>query len=75
MKSSVCPGWILASRIITVCDSYSAMVRDRPYRRALSTARAFDELKKGAGTQFDPEVVDAFTAEAVDEPAIARSAA
>lgn len=67
----------LASRIITVCDAYSAMVRDRPYRRALSGARAFGQLKRGAGTQFDPLVVDAFTAEALDEQEamIASSAA
>ncbi len=35
------------------------MITDRPYRAALSPAEAVDELRRGAGTQFDPEVVDA----------------
>jgi HD-GYP domain-containing protein (c-di-GMP phosphodiesterase class II) len=49
-----------AARIIAVCDSYHAMTSDRAYRRALSTEAARAELVAGAGTQFDPEVVDAF---------------
>jgi HD-GYP domain-containing protein (c-di-GMP phosphodiesterase class II) len=35
------------------------MITDRPYRAALSPAEAAEELRRGAGTQFDPEVVDA----------------
>lgn len=50
----------LISRIICVADSYSAMVSDRPYRKALSTAVAQDELRKHAGRQFDPTVVENF---------------
>jgi hypothetical protein len=50
----------LISRIICVADSYSAMVSDRPYRKALPVRMAKNELRKCAGTQFDPEVVDAF---------------
>ena len=49
----------LASRIITVCDAYGAMLSDRPYRRALGPERARDELRAGAGRQFDPEAVAA----------------
>lgn len=49
----------MASRIITVCDAYGAMVSDRPYRRALPHARALEELRDGAGEQFDPEAVAA----------------
>jgi HD-GYP domain-containing protein (c-di-GMP phosphodiesterase class II) len=49
----------LASRIITVCDAYGAMVSDRPYRRALSHEHALAELRDGAGEQFDPEAVAA----------------
>jgi two-component system cell cycle response regulator len=49
----------LASRIITVCDAYGAMVSNRPYRRALPHARALAELRDGAGEQFDPDAVAA----------------
>ena len=48
------------ARIITVCDSYHAMTSDRAYRSAMSAEVALAELRAGAGTQFDPEVVDAF---------------
>jgi two-component system cell cycle response regulator len=48
------------ARIIAVCDSYHAMTSDRAYRRALGIETALAELRAGAGTQFDPEVVDAF---------------
>jgi two-component system cell cycle response regulator len=53
----------LGARIIAVCDAYDAMVSDRPYRRGRSAAAAIDELRRCAGTQFDPAVVDAFVAE------------
>ncbi|MEW6607649.1 MAG: HD domain-containing phosphohydrolase [bacterium] len=46
--------------IIEAVDAYGAMTKDRPYRKALSKEEAAKELKNGAGTQFDPEVVDAF---------------
>jgi putative nucleotidyltransferase with HDIG domain len=49
----------LASRIITVCDAYGAMVSDRPYRRAMPHNRALAELRDGAGEQFDPDAVAA----------------
>ena len=50
----------LPARIIAVCDAYAAMTSDRPYRRALSASEALVELRRCAGTQFDPEVVFAF---------------
>jgi HD-GYP domain-containing protein (c-di-GMP phosphodiesterase class II) len=50
----------LEARILAVADAYEAMVADRPYRRALGAATARAELKQGAGTQFDAEVVEAF---------------
>jgi HD-GYP domain-containing protein (c-di-GMP phosphodiesterase class II) len=50
----------LASRIIAVCDAYVAMTSDRPYRSAMSPEAALAELRRCAGTQFDPEVVRAF---------------
>jgi HD-GYP domain-containing protein (c-di-GMP phosphodiesterase class II) len=50
----------LISRIICAADSYSAMVSDRPYRKALSAEVAKGELRKHAGDQFDPVVVEHF---------------
>ncbi len=47
----------IEARIITACDSWNAMRTDRPYRKAMSYAAACDELKMGAGAQFDPHVV------------------
>jgi diguanylate cyclase (GGDEF)-like protein len=48
------------ARIITVCDSYHAMTSDRSYRRAMRVDEACAELRAGAGSQFDPDVVAAF---------------
>jgi HD-GYP domain-containing protein (c-di-GMP phosphodiesterase class II) len=50
----------LGARIITVADSLSAMLQDRPYRAALNLDRACREIERCAGTQFDPAVVAAF---------------
>jgi putative nucleotidyltransferase with HDIG domain len=52
----------LEARIITVCDSYNAMTTDRAYRAALPPEVAAQELRDCAGSQFDPEVVDAVLA-------------
>src|SRR3712207_3934313 len=51
-----------ASRIVLTCDAYNALVSDRPYRKRLSDATAEAELRRCAGTQFDPRVVDALLA-------------
>ena len=53
----------LASRVISVCDAYEAMVSRRPYRSSLSAGTAMGELVAGAGSQFDPAVVAAVQAE------------
>jgi HD-GYP domain-containing protein (c-di-GMP phosphodiesterase class II) len=50
----------MGARIISVADSYNAMTSDRTYRHAMPHERAIDQLAGNAGTQFDPEVVDAF---------------
>jgi HD-GYP domain-containing protein (c-di-GMP phosphodiesterase class II) len=49
----------LAARIVTCCDAFNAMTTDRSYRKALSLDAATAELRRVAGTQFDPAVVDA----------------
>jgi HD-GYP domain-containing protein (c-di-GMP phosphodiesterase class II) len=43
-------------------DAYEAMTADRPYRKALSDQQAVNELKRCSGTQFDPQIVEAFLA-------------
>lgn len=53
----------LASRIVFVCDSFDAMISERPYRAAKTEAAALAELRRCAGAQFDPVVVEAFIAE------------
>jgi len=50
----------LGARILAVVDSYDAMTSDRPYRKALPISQAQAELRQGAGSQFDPRVVEAF---------------
>lgn len=47
----------LGARIIMIADTIDAMTTDRPYRRAMTLARALDELEKYAGLQFDPMLV------------------
>jgi len=57
LKSSEIP---LPARIISVADTFDAMTTNRPYRKALNADDAFNELKKYAGKQFDPSVIEAF---------------
>jgi diguanylate cyclase (GGDEF)-like protein len=49
----------IGARIVLACDAYQAMLTARPYRAALTPAEAIDELRRGAGTQFGPDVVEA----------------
>jgi HD-GYP domain-containing protein (c-di-GMP phosphodiesterase class II) len=51
----------LAARIVFACDAYNAMTTNRPYRAAMSTGAAVEELRANSGMQFDPKVVDAVT--------------
>lgn len=50
------------ARILAVADAFSAMTTDRPYRKGMNWEDAFAELHKQKGKQFDPYIVDAFTA-------------
>jgi two-component system, cell cycle response regulator len=52
----------LGAQILFVCDSFSAMTTDRVYKAGMSEAEAIEELRRHAGTQFAPAVVDAFEA-------------
>jgi putative nucleotidyltransferase with HDIG domain len=50
----------LGARILAVADAFDAMISDRPYRSAMSITEIVEEIKRCAGTQFDPIVVAAF---------------
>ena len=50
----------IAARIVAVVDAYGSMLAPRSYRPALTLEQACEQLRQGAGTQFDPQVVDAF---------------
>jgi HD-GYP domain-containing protein (c-di-GMP phosphodiesterase class II) len=50
----------LLTKIMTVADAFDAMTSDRTYRSSMKTNKAISELRRVAGKQFDPEVVDAF---------------
>jgi two-component system cell cycle response regulator len=52
----------LGARVIAACDAYDAMRSPRPYSDAVSAVDALAELRRCAGTQFDPAVVDALGA-------------
>jgi HD-GYP domain-containing protein (c-di-GMP phosphodiesterase class II) len=66
----------MLGRILAVADAYSAMTTDRPYRSGLSLETAIEELRKGSGKQFDPEVVNVFLACCQkDRPVLAKEPA
>ena len=53
------------ARIVSVCDALDALVNDRPYRKRCSIEEAVAVLRGGAGTQWDPEVVEVVTSESM----------
>ncbi len=50
----------LLSRLVAVVDAYDVMISGRPYKNAQPPERACAEIRDGAGTQFDPQIVDIF---------------
>jgi HD-GYP domain-containing protein (c-di-GMP phosphodiesterase class II)/HAMP domain-containing protein len=50
----------MAAQIVAIADAYDAMVTDRPYRKGMTTAEAITRIKEGAGSQFNPFLVDLF---------------
>jgi diguanylate cyclase (GGDEF)-like protein len=56
----------LGARVIAVCDAFTAMTSPRPYAPQLTVPQALVELRQGAGSQFDPTVVDALSELAVE---------
>ena len=57
LKGSAIP---LPSRIVAVCDAFDAMTNPRQYRGSVNLGTALEELCRGAGTQFDPGVIETF---------------
>lgn len=62
----------LGARIVTVADAYKAMTGDRPYRRGCSPSVALNEVRRCAGTQFDPVVVARFESVLWPNPLVAE---
>jgi putative nucleotidyltransferase with HDIG domain len=60
---------LVEAAIVGLADAWDAMTTDRPYHRALTEEEAFAELSAGRGTQFAPDLVDAFFAAATSRPA------
>jgi HD-GYP domain-containing protein (c-di-GMP phosphodiesterase class II) len=70
----------IAARIFSVADSFDAMTSTRPYRSPMTVERTLAEIRGGAGTQFDPEVVQVFVDmierdPPVDDPAFVQALA
>jgi PAS domain S-box-containing protein len=64
----------LVGRIVAVADVFDALTHDRPYKSPWPVEEAFAEIERGAGTQFDPHVVEAFLETRIREQASDRTA-
>ncbi len=58
----------LAARIVCITDAFDAMITDRPYKRALPLDECYRLLQKGAGKQFDPDLVALFVENRIGAP-------
>jgi response regulator RpfG family c-di-GMP phosphodiesterase/HAMP domain-containing protein len=65
----------LGGRILAIADVYDATISERPYRQSMELAKVVGIIRSGAGTQFDPVVVDAFLKVIAEEELAARGAA
>ncbi|MCC9603139.1 diguanylate cyclase [Stieleria sp. JC731] len=65
----------LAARLLAISDCYDSLVSDQVYRRGCSHELAIEELKRSAGTQFDPDVVRAFASVITSKPELASDSA
>lgn len=62
----------ILGRILAVCDSFDAMVSRRAYKEKLSVEYAIGELENGKGTQFDPDVAQAFIELVEEDPSFIK---
>jgi putative nucleotidyltransferase with HDIG domain len=66
----------LGARIIAIADAFSAMTNDRVYRKAIGEERAWAEIRRNAGSQFDPSIVELYEAITADDtPPVSDGAA
>jgi putative nucleotidyltransferase with HDIG domain len=63
----------LEGRVIAVADAFDALTTNRPYKKGLPRKKAFDVIKEGSSTQFDPQVVNAFISSFLKDPELWNS--
>jgi diguanylate cyclase (GGDEF)-like protein/putative nucleotidyltransferase with HDIG domain/PAS domain S-box-containing protein len=56
------------SRVVAIADSYDAMTSERPYRKSMEEREVISEIRKNAGTQFDPQIAKIFVEKVLEKP-------